>query len=66
MGYIMVRPRNIEDAKGFRGIAFPYPWVDETIKAYEDLGGPEHVQIVIIRREDGLAIDVQVFKPPVG
>jgi|GEM_PF-5016323 len=64
MGYIAVRPRDAAKAKGFRGLVFPYPWADQVIKAYEEMGGAEYAKIEIVRRKDGDKVDVRVYKPP--
>ena len=66
MGYIVVRPRDPERAHGFRGIVFPYPYVDAVIDLYQEMGGSEEAEIVIKRRKDGYEADVQVYEPKAG
>jgi len=64
IGFITVKPRDAEKAKGFRGIVFLFPGADQVIRAYEEMGGPSEALVEMRRFKDGHAIDIQIYEPP--
>jgi len=66
MGYILIRPRDPKKPMGFRGLSFPFPWADQAISIYEEMGGSEEARIEIVRRKDVKTVGVSVYEPPDG
>jgi len=66
MGYILIRPRDPKKPMGFRGLSFPFPFADQVISIYEEMGGAEEARIEIVRRRNEHTTDIRVYEPPDG